>query len=138
MLIVGANRIGQRVPEMLREDPWSTIQVYGYVDDTDTPAATDFSDPLLGGLADVDTIIQREAIKDVGVSLPQEAYRKINQVVVSLQDLPVEVRLVPDHFSLSLYRAQAAEFGGLSLISLRDPALNASQRIGKDSSASQS
>ncbi|HIP70426.1 MAG TPA: sugar transferase, partial [Anaerolineae bacterium] len=45
--------------------------------------------------------------------------------------LPVNVRIVPDYFSLALYRATAEDFGGVPMINLRDPALNDVQRLVK-------
>jgi exopolysaccharide biosynthesis polyprenyl glycosylphosphotransferase len=51
--------------------------------------------------------------------------------VLALHDLPVQVRVVPDYFSLALYRATVEDFGGLPMINLRDPALNDVQRLVK-------
>jgi exopolysaccharide biosynthesis polyprenyl glycosylphosphotransferase len=45
--------------------------------------------------------------------------------------MPVHVRVVPDYFSLALYRATVDDFGGLPMINLRDPALNDVQRLVK-------
>lgn len=43
----------------------------------------------------------------------------------------MNVRVVPDYFSLALYRASVEDFGGLPMINLRDPALNDVQRLVK-------
>jgi exopolysaccharide biosynthesis polyprenyl glycosylphosphotransferase len=39
--------------------------------------------------------------------------------------------VVPDYFSLALYRASVDDFGGIPMINLRDPALNDVQRLVK-------
>jgi exopolysaccharide biosynthesis polyprenyl glycosylphosphotransferase len=43
----------------------------------------------------------------------------------------VHVRIIPDYFSLALYRATVDDFGGIPMINLRDPALNDYQRLVK-------
>jgi exopolysaccharide biosynthesis polyprenyl glycosylphosphotransferase len=67
----------------------------------------------------------------VVIALPRRAYWRVNQLVFDLHDLPVNVRVVPDYFSLTLYRATVDDFGGLPLINLRDPALDHYQRLVK-------
>ncbi|MCA9926168.1 MAG: sugar transferase, partial [Anaerolineales bacterium] len=63
------------------------------------------------------------------IALPQRAYSHINALVLQLHQLPVNVRIVPDYFSLALYRASVEDFSGIPVINLRDPALNEVQRF---------
>ncbi|NBD35090.1 MAG: exopolysaccharide biosynthesis polyprenyl glycosylphosphotransferase, partial [Chloroflexi bacterium] len=53
----------------------------------------------------------------------------VNFIVARLHELPVNIRIIPDYFSLALYRATASDFGGIPMINLRDPALNDYQRL---------
>ena len=50
-----------------------------------------------------------------------------------MRDLPVQMRVVPDYYSLSLYQASVEDFAGVPMINLRDPALNDVQRDGQES-----
>jgi exopolysaccharide biosynthesis polyprenyl glycosylphosphotransferase len=50
---------------------------------------------------------------------------------LDLQTVPVNIRVVPDYFSLAVFRATVEDFGGLPLINLREPALNPYQRVMK-------
>ena len=86
---------------------------------------------VLGRVEDVREVVQASHINDVVIALPQRDYAQINQLVLALHDLPVQVRVVPDYFSLALYRATVEDFGGLPMINLRDPALNDVQRLVK-------
>ena len=63
------------------------------------------------------------------ITLPQDAYRKVNDLVLEMRDLPVLMRVVPDYYSLSLYQASVEDFAGVPMINLRDPALNSVQRL---------
>ncbi|MBK7215489.1 MAG: sugar transferase, partial [Candidatus Promineofilum sp.] len=76
-------------------------------------------------------VAQSSRINDVVIALPQRDYAQINELVLALHDLPVHVRVVPDYFSLALYRASVEDFGGVPMINLRDPALNDVQRLVK-------
>jgi exopolysaccharide biosynthesis polyprenyl glycosylphosphotransferase len=86
---------------------------------------------MLGPLRYTRQIIREQQIDDVIIALPHQAYDEMSKLVWQLQDLPVNVRIVPDYFSLALYRASAEEFGGVPMINLRSPALNDVQRFMK-------
>jgi exopolysaccharide biosynthesis polyprenyl glycosylphosphotransferase len=46
-----------------------------------------------------------------------------------MHELSLQMRVVPDYFSLSLYQATVEDFAGVPMINLRDPALNDVQRL---------
>lgn len=131
-IIVGAGQIGQNVSGMLHTHASTGLEFVGYVDDTQ--AETDVAGlPVLGRVADVRQIVETYDIDDVIVAMPQQAYREMGKLVWVLQDMPVQVRVVPDYFSLALYRATAEDYAGVPMINLRDPALNQFQRLVKRS-----
>ena len=129
VLIVGAGQTGRRVGEMMRQYNWTGLNLIGCLDDDPQKGGPDM--PVLGRIEDARYVISTQHIDDVVVALPQRAYGKINDLVLALHDLPVNVRIVPDYFSLALYRATAEDFGGVPMINLRDPALNDVQRLVK-------
>ncbi|MCI0398619.1 MAG: sugar transferase [Chloroflexi bacterium] len=129
VLIVGAGRCGQRMGEMIRAYEWTGLRLTGYLDDD--PAKRDQNLPILGRVEEVRQVVERMAVDDVVIALPQWAYARINELVLKLHDLPVRVQVIPDYFSLALYRASVNDFGGLPMISLRDPALNDVERLMK-------
>lgn len=128
VLIVGAGSVGQRVGDMIAEYSWTGLELVGYVDDA---AGAEGPRPILGTVDEVRALVRQHQIDDVVIALPQRAYGQVNRLVLNLQDLPVSMRVVPDYFSLALYRATVDDFGGLPLINLRDPALNDYQRLVK-------
>ena len=129
VLIVGAGEVGQRVASMVRGYTWAGLHLVGYLDDDSQKR--DNGLPVLGGVDDARQVVQQARIDDVVVTLPRRAYGRVNQLVAALHSLPVHVRVVPDYFSLALYRATVEDFGGLPMINLRDPALNDVQRLFK-------
>ncbi len=129
VLIVGAGPLGRRVRQMIARYDWSGLVFVGYLDDD--PRKHSSQMPVLGKVDDIQSVVVKNQIDDVVIALPQRAHNKINDLVVELHKLPVQVRVVPDYFSLALYRASVADFGGLPMINLRDPALNPVQRTAK-------
>lgn len=129
ILIVGAGKVGRNVGQMILKNAWPGLQLTGYLDDMQSVSG--LNAPVLGEVEEARHIIEQLGITDVVIALPQRAYGKVNKLALELHDLPVNVRVVPDYFSLVLYRAAIGEFGGLPMISLRDPALNDVQRLVK-------
>lgn len=129
VLIVGAGGVGQRVAAMIREHHWAGLQLVGYLDDD--AHKQDNGMAVLGTLDAVQSVVREFEIDDVVLALPARAHERVNWVVSQLHTLPVRVRVVPDYFSLALYRATVEDFGGIPMIDLRDPALSSYQRIVK-------
>lgn len=133
VLIVGAGEVGQRVGQMIQDYRSMGLNLTGFLDEiVDNQSESDeYVVHVLGRVEDVREVVQASHINDVVIALPQRDYAQINELVLALHDLPVQVRVVPDYFSLALYRATVEDFGGLPMINLRDPALNDVQRLVK-------
>jgi exopolysaccharide biosynthesis polyprenyl glycosylphosphotransferase len=129
VLIAGAGDVGLRVAAMIREHHWAGLKLVGYLDDD--VKKHDNGLPVLGTLNAIRDVVREFDIDDVILALPPRAHARVNWVVSQLHILPVRVRVVPDYFSLALYRATVEDFGGIPMIDLRDPALSPYQRMVK-------
>jgi exopolysaccharide biosynthesis polyprenyl glycosylphosphotransferase len=129
VLIIGAGKTGQKLARMIADYSWTGLNLIGFLDDNPEKQGQDHR--VFGYLVDVREVVERQQIDDVVIALPQRAYGRVNQLALDLHDLPVQVRVVPDYFSLALYRASVDDFGGVPMINLRDPALNEVQRFVK-------
>jgi exopolysaccharide biosynthesis polyprenyl glycosylphosphotransferase len=127
VIIVGGDGLGRTVAKTIQDYSWSDLELVGFLDD-DRPGPI-INLPVLGTLDETYKVVERTGVEEVVIALPYRAYEKLNSIVASLQTLPVQVRVVPDYFSLVLYRATVEDFGGLPLINLRDPALTPYQRL---------
>jgi len=125
VLIVGAGDVGRRVGEMIQINSWSGLKLCGYLDDN----GNEHNLPIIGKIENAHYIVRQHQITDVVIALPRRAYGEVNKLVLSLTDLPVQLRVVPDYFSLTLYRATVDDFGSIPMINLRDPMLNDYQRL---------
>ena len=133
VLIVGTGEVGQRVGQMIQDYRSMGLNLTGFLDEIvdDKSESDEYMVHVLGRVEDAREVVQASHINDVVIALPQRDYAQINGLVLALHDLPVQVRVVPDYFSLALYRATVEDFGGLPMINLRDPALNDVQRLVK-------
>jgi exopolysaccharide biosynthesis polyprenyl glycosylphosphotransferase len=129
VLIAGAGKLGHRIAATIREYSWTGLSLLGYLDDD--PRKEDNGLPLLGTLDDAREIVEKHQVAELIVALPQHAHERLNQLIADLQKVPVNIRVVPDYFSLALFRATVDDFGGLPLINLREPVLNPYQRLVK-------
>lgn len=128
VLVVGAGDLGEKVKSMIAQYDWTGLVFAGYLDDDEEKQG---QPDIYGRLTDVTQVVETQQIDDVVIALPQRAFGQINRLVADLHSLPVDVRIIPDYFSLALYRASVDDFGGIPMINLRDPALNDVQRFVK-------
>jgi exopolysaccharide biosynthesis polyprenyl glycosylphosphotransferase len=127
VIIIGAGDLGRKIAVTIEDYRWTGLTLVGYLDDD--PAKRGNGLPVLGGLDDVARIVARHQIDELVVALPQNAHERLNQLISELQSVPVNIRVVPDYFSLAIFRATVDDFGGLPLINLREPVLNPYQQL---------
>lgn len=132
VLIVGAGVIGQRTAETIIENEWAGLHLVGFVDDdTQKQQQAGPELPVWGTLAETEAIVQELHIDEVILALPLSAYAKVVQLSQDLQKHAVNVRVIPDYFSVAMFRASVEDVGGMPLINLRAPALNDYERFVK-------
>jgi exopolysaccharide biosynthesis polyprenyl glycosylphosphotransferase len=132
VLVVGAGAVGQILSQAIHDYRWAGLELVGYVDDDKTKqGATCAGYPVLGALEDVGGVVTRQGIDEVILALPPRAQERARDVILALQELPVNVRIVPDVFELVFIRASVEEFGGIPLIGLREPAIEGPDRVVK-------
>lgn len=126
VLVVGAGSVGRNVAGMIQEYAWTGLQMAGFLDDD--PQAGSSSWPVLGSVDEAAQVVREYGIQEVVVALPLRAHHKLANLVTLLQDMAVNVRVVPDFYDLVFLRSRVENFGGMPLITLREPALDPFQR----------
>jgi exopolysaccharide biosynthesis polyprenyl glycosylphosphotransferase len=87
--------------------------------------------PVLGSIDQAAEVVKKHRINEVTVALPMRANLKLASLATSLQDLNVNVRVVPDVYDLVFLNSRFEAFGGMPLITLREPVLDPLQRVSK-------
>jgi exopolysaccharide biosynthesis polyprenyl glycosylphosphotransferase len=129
VLIVGATPTGHRAAEAIAQSDWTGLKLAGFVDDD--PLADTHGHPHLGPLSQITTTVQQRRINEVILALPREAHAELVNLVVGLQEIKVNVRVVPDFFDLVFIRSAVEDLGDMALVTLKEPALAPSQRLAK-------
>ncbi len=132
VLIVGAGEVGRRLGHAMRAHRWTGLELVGYVDDDeDKQGQTCAGYPVMGSLDSVGAIASQRTVDEVILALPPHAQEQVRQVILALQEAPVNVRVVPDVFDLVFIRASVEDFAGIPLIGLREPAIEGLDRAVK-------
>jgi exopolysaccharide biosynthesis polyprenyl glycosylphosphotransferase len=126
LLILGAGKVGMNLARAIRSDRgWPAASIIGFLDDDPQKIGTaPLGIPVLGGLDMVCELVKSHNVDEVIFALPLRAHRRVINLVLDLQKLPVEVKVVPDLFDLAFARTTVEDVDGLPLISLRAPAIN--------------
>jgi exopolysaccharide biosynthesis polyprenyl glycosylphosphotransferase len=127
ILILGAGIVGHDVEARIDAHKHLGVIMEGFLDDD--PAKRSSQPNILGSLNDVRMIVKERGITDIVIALPTRAYEKVNSLVGELQDLAVQIWIVPDYFNLVLHQAKVEDFVGLPMLDLRAPALVENQRL---------
>ena len=126
-IILGAGAIGRELKEKMLDSPYFREAFFAFLDD-DPEKVRDRED-VIATLDEVRSVVTANQVQDVIISLPRNAFSRVDQVVSELVDLPVRVWVVPDYFSLVLQRAEINNFAGTPMLNLRAPALKEYQLL---------
>ncbi|HEY63879.1 MAG TPA: undecaprenyl-phosphate glucose phosphotransferase [Caldilineae bacterium] len=130
VLIVGAGKVGREVARRLPETSWSGCHLIGYADDDPDKQGKEWEGArVLGTIRDVPALVREHQVDEVIFALPLRAHQFIEKLVLELQTLPVQVRVVPDLMDLAFFRATIDDLNGIPLIGLRDPAISGFNRL---------
>jgi exopolysaccharide biosynthesis polyprenyl glycosylphosphotransferase len=131
-LVVGAGEVGQQLAQAIDSYQWTGLTLVGFLDDDAAKQGQTYAGhPVLGTSEDVGDLVAQHGIDEVLLALPPRAQEQARQVVMALQALPVNVRVVPDVFDMVFIRASVEEFAGIPLIGLREPAIEGPDRVVK-------
>jgi exopolysaccharide biosynthesis polyprenyl glycosylphosphotransferase len=133
-LIVGAGEMGRAVAQKLFQYKDLGFVVKGFLDDERRPGEVipvDGGIQVLGGLADMERVIESHNIQELYVALDLSNYSKIMETFRVVNRYPVNVRLIPDLFQLLTLKANIQDLDGFPVISIDDVPLKGVRRFAK-------
>lgn len=87
--------------------------------------------PVLGTIDDAPRVIQETGANEIVIALGAEEHAKLEKLVYELHQLPVNIRMVPDAMHLAFLNLHVEDFGGMPLLTLKEPVLTPLQRAVK-------
>ena len=121
ILIAGAGDLGRMVADRILQHRELGYQVIGFVDDRAGGDHIGYRGlPLLGTLAEVGEIAQRERVDHLYVALPLEEHAKLLDLVEATSRELIDVKVVPDLLQFITLRARLEDLDGLPIININD------------------
>src|SRR5687767_966851 len=121
ILIAGAGDLGRMVADRILQHRELGYQVIGFVDDRAGGDHLGYRGlPLLGTLAEVGDIAQRERIDHLYVALPLEEHAKLLDLMEVTSRECIDVKVVPDLLQFIALRARLEDLDGLPIINVND------------------
>ncbi len=132
VLIIGAGELGRAVMRAIFARPDLGYRCIGFLDDDPQRGQTDIGRfPALGNISALPELLRRGGIDDVIIALPWSAQQKIAQLVSICQAHRVQVRIVPSLMQVNFSRLDVSDFGGIPLLTLREPQFDPISRVVK-------
>jgi Undecaprenyl-phosphate glucose phosphotransferase len=124
VLIVGTGEVGQMLKQKILQNRKLGYQVVGFIDSGKrVRQQTVAGVPVLGTLVDIPWIIERFAIDEVIIGLPESSHQELVGIISLCEREKVGIRVFPDVFQIMASEVGIGDLGGLPLLTIRDVAL---------------
>jgi Undecaprenyl-phosphate glucose phosphotransferase len=128
VVVVGSGRLARRLLRTISRNRWTGLEPVGFVDDV---AHVHRQHDWLGEIRDLPRIVRDQDVDHVFVALPLSRYGELCGVYRALNDLLVEVQLVPDIPQLAGMRVGVLEVDRTCFLSLRENPHHGWHRVAK-------
>ncbi|MBI2371225.1 MAG: undecaprenyl-phosphate glucose phosphotransferase [Deltaproteobacteria bacterium] len=130
VLILGTEALGQRVLEKFRAHPQLGLNVMGFLSGSRGEVGRAVAGvPVLGVYADLPGVLRARAVDQVILALPLHALGSLGEILKSIEDEMVEIRVVPDLLQFVTLRGGVEEFDGLPFVGLQQSPLHGWNRV---------
>lgn len=120
--IIGTGRLGQITCRTLARNSWTGIQVAYFISHHDqTARKMCLNRPVLGGLADIESVLEKRPLDAIYLALPSVLAGQIPEILKRLERFAVDVRIIPDVNPRYLPQSMAvSELEGMPVLSYRE------------------
>lgn len=117
LLIIGANKIGEKFKEVIIKNPEYGHRFVGFIN-------SEQSDSVLGTYSELDKIIKEKNVEDVVIALHNDSGVNLDEIVSICNKNAVKIHVIPDYFKFLSGRFQISSVSNLPVITIRDEPLN--------------
>jgi Undecaprenyl-phosphate glucose phosphotransferase len=123
--VVGVGRLGQITCRTINRNSWTGINVACFISHHDhTRRTTCQGRPVLGGLADLERILEETQVDAVYLAIPSSAAAGLPKLLQRLERFAVDVRVIPDVNPRHLPHSMVvSELDGMPILSYRESPL---------------
>ena len=119
LLIVGSGDTARSIIQRIQWTPQLGYELVGIVDGTRQKKKIQ-GIPIMGRPQDLPKLIEKHAIDEVIIAMPEKGHREIVHVISYCERGRVSIKIFPDIFQFITSDAGIDELGGLPLLSVRD------------------
>lgn len=121
VLIIGMEAIGKSFYSEVLTNPQFGFRVLGYLDKN---AQKKCDLPYLGGIEQLDSVLNSHPTHEVVITLPNESNERLLNIVTVCNAHAVRVQIVPDYSNLLATRFRISHIGEFPILTLRDVPLD--------------
>lgn len=134
VVIVGGNQNALKVGEGVKHSADAGLSLLGYIRSPNTEVGEIVvpESEIIGSIADLGELTREHGINEVVIAVKwfdQHTSDLVTQVMLELEQFPVNIRIAPDYTELAYFRAKPENFHGMTIIGLRETVLSPLQRI---------
>lgn len=120
--VLGVGRLGQITCRTLERNLWTGIKVSYFISHLEHTKRTQWSGhPIMGGLADLEAILESKRVDAVFIALPNARASVLSSVLERLERFAIDVRIVPDvQLRFTPARMSVNELDGMPILSYRE------------------
>ena len=123
MLIVGAGKVAGDIATRIRLHQEMGIQLLGCLSKDGQEKKGAKGIPVVGGYGDLPAMLRRVDIDQVVVALPLEDNQYLPEIMASLENSTLDVKIVPDIYQFVSVGGSIEEFEGLPVLSVQESPL---------------
>jgi exopolysaccharide biosynthesis polyprenyl glycosylphosphotransferase len=128
-LIIGWNPQAKKMADRIQNFPALGYQVKGFVSlDHKDCGQIHNNLGVLGSIDHLDRIVAEHDIEEVILALSRTAQKKVMQVISKCEDLPVNIKIEPDLYSIVLGQARTNQIYGFPLIEIQPQLMSGWER----------
>jgi putative colanic acid biosynthesis UDP-glucose lipid carrier transferase len=117
IVIIASGAVGRHVFNTLRESPEAGLNIMAYFSDDEIDGAVS-GDTHHGSLPEAIEYIETNDIDQIWLAMPLRDADKIHDVIDSLGDVTIDIRLVPDIFGFRLLNHSVSTIAGMPVVNL--------------------
>jgi exopolysaccharide biosynthesis polyprenyl glycosylphosphotransferase len=122
VLLIGTGEVGRMLLQKILSNPKMGYQMIGVVGKVGADESV-YGIPVLGGLADIPSIIETHDVDEVIIGLPESSHQELVSIISLCEREKVGIRVFPDVFQIMASEVSIGDLGGLPLLTIRDVAL---------------
>jgi len=118
LLIIGANKIGEKFREVITKNPGYGHRFVGFIGNNSD------ADNIIGTFSELDKIIKEKNVEDVVIALHADSGINLDEIVSICNKNAVKIHVIPDFVKFLSGRFQISSVSNIPVITVRDEPLN--------------